>query len=247
MKNNLQKYALITGGSRGIGKAIAKQLASDLEYSIILTYRSNEAAAQKTRQEIETLGVSCSILQFDVADKKETERALAEWRKNFPEATIEILINNAGITNDGLFIWMKEEAWDNVIQTSVKGFYNLTQEVLKPMLQQRYGRIINIVSYAGVHGNAGQTNYSAAKSAVIGATQALAKEIAGRKVTVNAVAPGFIESDMTQELDEKKLTQFIPAKRFGKPEEVAQLVSFLASEKSGYITGETININGGMQ
>jgi 3-oxoacyl-[acyl-carrier protein] reductase len=171
---------------------------------------------------------------------------LNEWQETNKNAIIEVIVNNAGITKDGLFMWMKPEDWSDVINTSLNGFYNVTNHLLQKLLVNRYGRIINMVSVSGLKGTAGQTNYSAAKGAVIGATKALAQEVAKRNITVNAVAPGFIRTDMTGELDEKELKKMIPANRFGEAEEVAHIVSFLASEKSSYITGEVININGGI-
>ena len=240
------KYAIITGGSRGLGKTIAIQLAKDLNYHILFTFKSNQEAAAIAKAEIEECGVSCDSLQFDVASKEETTKAFDNWITQNPEAQIEVIVNNAGITKDGLFMWMPEQDWNSVIQTSLQGFYNVTQYFLQSLLKQRYGRVINMVSVSGVKGTPGQTNYSAAKGAVIAATKALAQEIAKRKVTVNAVAPGFIHSDMTKDLDEKELKKLIPAHRFGEAQEVADLVSFLASKKSSYITGEVININGGI-
>lgn len=240
------KYALVTGASRGIGKAVALKLAEELNYNIILNFRSNSTAAKETGQQIENFGVKCDLLQFDVSDSESTKKSLEDWQKNHPDAVIEVIVNNAGITKDGLFMWMKKEDWDQVIQTSLNGFYNVTNQLLQNMLKNRYGRIINIASVSGVKGTPGQTNYSAAKGALIAATKALAQEIAKRKITVNAVAPGFINSDMTKEMDEKELKKMIPLNRFGEPEEVADLVCFLASEKSAYITGEVININGGI-
>lgn len=241
------KYALITGGSRGIGKAVAKQIAKDLGYHILITYVNNDEAANATKNEIETeTTVRCETLKFDVANRNQTTEVLESWKENHPESIIEVLVNNAGVTRDGLFMAMSENDWDQVINTSVQGFYNVTKPLITPMIRQRFGRVINMVSVSGVKGTAGQTNYSAAKAAIIGATKALAKEIAKRKVTVNAVAPGFINSDMTEELDEKELKKIIPANRFGEPQEVADLVSFLASKKANYITGEVININGGL-
>lgn len=240
------KYALVTGGSRGIGKAIAIKLADELKYNIVLNYRSNAVAAKETKQQMEEIGVECSLLPFDVSNFEETKIALAEWQAQNPDAVIEVIVNNAGITKDGLFMWMQKEDWDQVINTSLNGFFNVTNQLIQKMLKNRYGRIINLVSVSGMKGTAGQTNYSAAKGAVISATKALAQEIAKRKVTVNAVAPGFIRSDMTEKMDEKELKKMIPLNRFGEPEEVADLVCFLASEKSSYITGEVININGGI-
>ena len=240
------KYALVTGGSRGIGKAIAIKLAADLGYHILLNYHSNIEAAEATAKIIQQSNFTCDLLKFDVADAEATKNSLENWQKSNPEAVVEVIVNNAGITKDGLFMWMGEEDWHSVINTSLNGFYNVTQQLVKSMLQKRYGRIINIVSLSGVKGNPGQVNYSAAKGAVISATKALAQEIGKRKVTVNAVAPGFITSDMTADFDEKELKKMIPLQRFGDAEEVADLVSFLASKKASYITGEVININGGL-
>ncbi|HSM64417.1 MAG TPA: 3-oxoacyl-ACP reductase FabG [Gillisia sp.] len=240
------KYALVTGGSRGIGKAIALKLAEDLGYNILLNFNSDESTALETQKLIVEMNVRCELLKFDVSNTESVSQLLEEWTIKNPESTIEILVNNAGITKDGLFIWTKPEDWQQVINTSLNGFYNCSQAVLKNMLTNRYGRIINIVSLSGLKGNPGQVNYSAAKGAVIAATKALAQEIGKRKVTVNAVAPGFIRSDMTADFDETSLKKMIPLARFGEAEEVANLVSFLASEKSSYITGEVININGGL-
>lgn len=241
-----QKYALITGASRGIGKAIALKLAKDLRYNILLNYHTNDAAARETLDEIKAEGVECELIQFDVTNTEESKSKINLWSQINPEAFIEILVNNAGITQDGLFLWMKPQEWHEVINTSLNGFYNVTQPVLKDMLTRRYGRIINIVSLAGLKGNAGQVNYSAAKGALIAATKALAQEIGKRKVTVNAVAPGYIKTNMTLALEEKELKNHIPLNRFGEAEEVAELVTFLASKKASYITGEVININGGL-
>lgn len=240
------KCALVTGGSRGIGKAVALKLANELGYHIIFTYRSNTAAAEETKKEVEKVGVHCWALAFDVSDAEATKNAIKNWETEYPEASIEVLVNNAGIHKDNLFMWMPEEDWHSVMDTNLGGFFTVTQALIHPMLKKRYGRVINMVSLSGVKGNPGQTNYSASKAAIIGATKSLAQEIAKRKVTVNAVAPGFIASEMTQDLPEKELKKLIPANRFGQPEEVADLVCFLASEKSAYITGEVIHINGGI-
>ncbi|MCM4156754.1 3-oxoacyl-ACP reductase FabG [Gramella sp. AN32] len=241
-----KKYALVTGGSRGIGKAICLQLALDLQYHILLNFHSNTTAAEEVKAQIEKLGLSCDLLPFDVSEKEQTDLAIQQWKNENPDAHIEVLVNNAGITKDGLFMFSNHEDWHNVVKTSLDGFYNVTQNVLKDMLRSRYGRIINIVSISGLKGNPGQVNYSAAKGAVVAATKALAQEIGKRKVTVNAVAPGFINSDMTKDISEEKFKELIPLNRFGEPREVANLVTFLASEKSSYITGEVININGGI-
>jgi 3-oxoacyl-[acyl-carrier protein] reductase len=238
--------ALVTGASRGLGKAIAIQLAKDLGLHIIINYSSNNTAAQETLNEIIAIGGTGELLPFNVQHKQEVEEALSKWHEQHPEHCISVLVNNAGITRDGLFMWMSEKDWDDVLDISVKGMYNVTQQVIQPMLRKRSGRIINIASLSGLKGVPGQTNYSAAKGAMIAATKALAFEVAKRKITVNAVAPGFIKSDMTEGLDEAELSKMVPLLRFGKTEEVAHLVSFLASEKAAYITGEVININGGI-
>ena len=240
------KYALVTGGSRGIGKAICVQLAKDSEYNIIINYRGNKEAALDTLSQIEALGAKGELLQFDVANSEEVTKTLDNWHETNKNGVIEVIVNNAGITKDNLFMWMKREDWNSVIDTSLNGFFNVTNHLIQKLLVNRYGRIINMVSVSGLKGTAGQTNYSAAKGAVIGATKALAQEVAKRKITVNAVAPGFIASDMTTDLDENELKKMIPVNRFGKVEEVAHLVSFLASDKASYITGEVVNINGGI-
>ncbi len=240
------KCALVTGGSRGIGRAICLKLAQDLGYHVLINFQQNESAALETLTAIESFGGSGSLLKFDVADKIAVENALSQWETNHPDAKLEVIVNNAGIAKDGLFMWMPAEDWSTVINTTVNGFYHVTQFFIQKLLRQRYGRIINMISVSGVKGTAGQTNYSAAKAALLGATKALAQEVAKRNITVNAVAPGFIHSDMTANMDEKELKKLIPANRFGEPEEVADLVSFLASPKAGYITGEVININGGI-
>lgn len=240
------KCALITGGSRGIGKAICIQLAKDTDYHILINYNSNQAAALETLKAVEAEGNTGDILQFDVANAEQVTSTLDAWQENNKEALIEVIVNNAGITKDGLFMWMPPSDWQDVINTSLHGFYNVTNHLIQKMLRNRYGRIINVASVSGVKGTAGQTNYSAAKGALVAATKALAQEVAKRKITVNAVAPGFIKSDMTAELDETQLKNLIPINRFGEPEEVAHVVSFLASKKASYITGEVININGGI-
>ncbi|WP_339695514.1 3-oxoacyl-ACP reductase FabG [uncultured Marixanthomonas sp.] len=240
------KFALVTGGSRGIGKAICLQLAADSEYHILINYNQNKTAALETLQAIEKAGGKGSLLPFDVSSRKAVVDALEDFQKNNPEAIIEVLVNNAGITKDGLFMWMKPGDWSSVINTNLNGFFNVTNHLIQKMLMNRYGRIINIVSLAGVKGNAGQVNYAAAKGAVVAATKSLAQEVGKRNITVNAVAPGFIKSEMTEDLDEKELKKLVPLNRFGNPEEVAHLVSFLASKKASYITGEVININGGI-
>ncbi|MBU2938218.1 3-oxoacyl-ACP reductase FabG [Lacinutrix sp. C3R15] len=240
------KCALITGGSRGIGKAICSQLAKDTDYHILINYNSNEAAAKETLKAVEAAGNTGEILGFNVTDAEQVKTKLDAWQEANPDALIEVIVNNAGITKDGLFMWMPQEDWQNVINTSLNGFFNVTNYGIQKMLRNRYGRIVNIASVSGVKGTPGQTNYSAAKGAIIAATKALSQEVAKRNITVNAVAPGFIKSDMTADLNEKELKKLIPANRFGEAQEVADLVSFLVSKKSSYITGEVVNINGGI-
>lgn len=238
--------ALITGASRGLGKAIALQLAKDHGLYILINYSSNEKAAEETLAEIKSAGGSGELLPFNVQEKSSVDTALDNWISNNTDKFISVLVNNAGITKDGLFMWMPEKDWDDVINVSAKGMFNVSQKVIQQMLRKRKGRIINIASLSGLKGVPGQTNYSAAKGAMIGATKALAQEVAKRNITVNAVAPGFIKSDMTEEFNEEEYKNIIPLNRFGNPEEVAHLVSFLASDKAAYITGEIININGGI-
>jgi len=240
------KYALVTGGSRGIGKAICIQLAKDSDYHILINYNANKEAALDTLKEVQEHGADGEIIQFNVADSESVKTALSDWETNHADDLVEVIVNNAGITKDGLFMWMPQEDWSTVINTSLNGFFNVTNFFIQKMLKNRYGRVVNMVSVSGVKGTPGQTNYSAAKGALVAATKALSQEVAKRKITVNAVAPGFIKSDMTAELDEKELKKMIPANRFGETQEVADLVSFLVSKKASYITGEVININGGI-
>jgi len=240
------KYALVTGGSRGIGSAICEVLAKNTDYNILINYNSNKDAAEKTLKAVESHGAKGEIISFNVAEKESVDNALDNWQKDNPDAWIEVLVNNAGINKDGLFMWMKEEDWSSVINTSLNGFYNVSQFVIQKMLRKRYGRIVNMVSVSGVKGTPGQTNYSAAKGGVVAATKALAQEVAKRNITVNAVAPGFIKTDMTSDLDENELVKLVPANRFGEAWEVAELVNFLVSKNASYITGEIVNINGGI-
>jgi 3-oxoacyl-[acyl-carrier protein] reductase len=240
------KCALVTGGSRGIGKAICEKLAVDTDYHILINFQSNTEAAEETLKVIKELGSTGEILKFNVANYQEVQSVLNQWQEANPEAIVEVIVNNAGITKDGLFMWMTPEDWSAVINTSLNGFYNVTNFFIQKLLRNKYGRIVNLVSVSGVKGTPGQTNYSAAKGAVVAATKALAQEVAKRNITVNAVAPGFIRTDMTSQLDEKELIKMVPANRFGEANEVADLVSFLVSKKASYITGEIININGGI-
>ncbi|MEQ3691488.1 MAG: 3-oxoacyl-ACP reductase FabG [Flavobacterium sp.] len=240
------KCALVTGGSRGIGSAICQKIAEDSNYHILINYQSNVDAANETLKAIQEKGATGEIIKFDVTNFEEVSTVLTKWQEANPDAIVEVIVNNAGITKDGLFMWMTPEDWSNVINTSLNGFFNVTNFFIQKMLRNKYGRIVNMVSVSGVKGTPGQTNYSAAKGAVVAATKALAQEVAKRNITVNAVAPGFIRTDMTSNLDEKELVKMVPANRFGEADEVADLVSFLVSKKSSYITGEIININGGI-
>ncbi len=222
----MSKYAFVSGGSRGIGRAVCLELAG-MGYSLLINYVSNDAAAQETLRMVEEAGGSGELMKFDVADPQESLQAITEWQEAHPEEYVEVLVNNAGVRKDNLLLWMEQEDWYKVISTDLNSFYNVTRPFLQPMV---------------VH----KTNYSAAKGGLIAATKALAQEVAPRKVTVNAIAPGFIATDMVEGLDEAELKTQIPAKRFGKPEEVAALVGFLASDASAYITGQVISVNGGL-
>lgn len=240
------KYALVTGGSRGIGRAVCLQLAKT-GFAILINYRSAEQKAIEVKQLIEAEGGVAELLPFDVSDKEATHAALEAWAAaHGKDDYIDVLVNNAGMRSDAVLLFMEDAQWHNVINTTLDGFYHVTQPVLKRMARKRHGRIINMASVSGIKGLPGQCNYSAAKGALIATTKALALEVANRNITVNAIAPGFIATDMTEGLDEESLKQGIPMGRFGSAEEVAHLVSFLASEHSSYITGEVISINGGL-
>ena len=240
------KYALVTGASRGIGRAVALRLASE-GWPVVINYLSNHEAAQTVAEEIAANGGTAELLPFDTSDPKAIEAALDKWEENHPDDYIAVLVNNAGIRRDNVMFMMSDEEWHQVLDTTLNGYFYVTRRLLKHMMpRKRGGRIINMASLSGVKGLPGQANYSAAKAALIGATKALAQEVAPRSITVNAVAPGFIETDMTKDLAQDELKKLIPTGRFGKPEEVAALVSFLASDMAAYITGEVININGGL-
>ena len=240
------KYILVTGASRGIGRAICLRLVS-MNMPILINFNSNLSAAEETKSLVEDMGGKAELLPFDVSNREAVEKAIQEWEDSHPDDYISILVNNAGVRRDNVMFMMSDEEWHQVIDTTLDGFFYLTRRLLKQMMpRKRGGRIINIASLSGVKGLPGQTNYSAAKAALIGATKALAQEVAPRNITVNAIAPGFIETDMTKDLPENDLKKLIPVGRFGKPDEVAALVAFIASDAAAYITGEVININGGL-
>lgn len=240
------KTAIVTGGARGIGKAIALKLASE-GANIVLNYRSSVSLVEDVVKEIEAMGVKVVAVQADVSVHSDAERLIKAAVENF--GTLDILVNNAGITKDGLIMRMKEEDFDNVIDVNLKGAFNTIKFAASVMLKQKSGKIVNLSSVVGVMGNAGQANYAASKAGLIGLTKSVAKELAPRGITVNAIAPGFIESDMTEILTDKvkdMMKAVIPLKKFGKADDVAELVAFLASDKANYITGQVLNIDGGM-
>ncbi len=240
------KIAIVTGGSRGIGKAICKELAQQGAL-VYINFVSNEDAAKQVQSEIEADGGKAELLPFDVADSKAVSKAIKGVISD--QGGVHILVNNAGITRDGLLARMKDEDWDKVLSTNLTGMFYCTKAVLMKMMKQRWGRIINIGSVVGAMGNPGQANYAAAKAGIEGFTKSVAKEVASRNITANVVAPGFIETDMTQVLPDKVkegLLGQIPAGRFGKPEDVASAVAFLASDAASYITGHVLHVNGGL-
>ena len=239
------KCSLVTGGSGGIGRAICIKMA-EMGYYVLVNYKTNKEEANKTLELIKQNGGDGELLPFDVSSKEQVQQLLGKWIEENDEKFIEVLVNNAGIKDDSLMLWMKDEQWENVIKTNLDSFFFITRLVLNGMLLKRYGRIINVVSLSGLKGLPGQTNYSAAKGGVIAATKALAQEVGRSGITVNAVAPGFIKTDMIEGLDEKVMTRSIPLRRLGLPEEVAYAVGFLASKEAAYITAEVLSINGGL-
>jgi 3-oxoacyl-[acyl-carrier protein] reductase len=239
------EYALVTGGSRGIGKAICLRLA-DMGYNIILNYTSNDAEANKTKELLTAKGVDVVLMKFDVSSTEESDAHIETWINTNKDKTITVLVNNAGIRKDNIMVFIQPEDWKRVIDITVDGFYNVTRHVVKNMLTKRKGRIVNIVSLSGLKGLPGQTSYSAAKGAVIAATKALAQEVGKRGITVNAVAPGFIKTDMTEDIKEEDYKFMIPMNRFGEAEEVSGVVAFLVGKDSTYVTGQVISVNGGL-
>lgn len=240
------KYALITGGSRGLGRAVCDKL-SQMGIPVIVNCLSNVRAAQDVCEGIRANGGSAEVLPFDVSNKNAVETTLGEWERKHPDDYIGYLVNNAGVNRDGMMFMMSDEAWDSVVGVSLNGLFYVTRYLLPKMMMRGHGgRIVNMSSLSGLKGMAGQTNYCAAKAGIIGLTRALAQETALRNVTVNAVAPGFIETDMTDSLPKDEIKNLIPMKRLGRSEEVADLVAFLCSDKSSYITGQVIGINGGL-
>lgn len=239
------KYALVTGGSRGIGRSVCIKLA-EMGYYVLINYKSNQTEAIATLEMIREKGSNGELIKFDVSSYEVCNDILGKWVEENSDKFIEVLVNNSGIRQDGLLMWMKKEEWHSVIDTNLNGFFNVTRLLIKDMLIKRYGRIINVVSLSGIKGLPGQANYSAAKGGVIAATKALAQEVGKKNVTVNAVAPGFIKTDMTVDINEADHKPFIPLNRFGTADEVADVICFLASEKSSYITGEVISVNGGL-
>jgi 3-oxoacyl-[acyl-carrier protein] reductase len=236
-------WALVTGGSRGIGAAIAVELAR-VGYPVIINYRSQDDAAREVKARIEMAGGTALLSRFDVADRPAVTAALEAL--DVSQRPIGVLVNNAGIARDAAFPAMTEESWTSVTRTSLDGFFNVTQPLVMPMVHRKWGRIVTITSVSGLVGNRGQVNYSAAKAGLIGAVRSLAKELAKRNITVNAVAPGIIETEMVAGLPREEVLKLIPMRRFGRPEEVAKLVAFLVSDDAAYITGEVISMNGGL-
>ncbi len=240
------KYALVTGASRGLGRAVAIKVAM-MGIPVIINYHSNEVAAQAVKAEIEGAGGQAELMPFNVGNQDEVNIALTAWENAHPNDYIAYLVNNAGIRRDNVLFMMPTDDWHAVLNTSINGFYYVTHHLITKMMMRRHGgSIVNMASLSGLKGMPGQTNYSAAKAALIGATKALAQEVAARNVRVNAIAPGFIETDMTKDLPTDELRKLVPMNRFGKPEEVAELTAFLLSDASSYITGEVISINGGL-
>ena len=245
MEKGKIRYALVTGGSRGIGRAVSVRLAQ-MGFRVLINCVSRFVEAEETLRLIREAGSDGEILPFDVSDRAQTVNVLEAWKDAHPDDYIQVLVNNAGVRRDNILALMPAEDWDKVLGIALDGFYNVTQPLLQPMMFHKWGRIVTLASVSGLKGMPGQVNYSAAKGGLIAATKALAQEVARKNVTVNAVAPGFIRTDMVEGLDEAALKKMIPANRFGKPEEVAELVGFLVSPAASYITGNVISISGGL-
>lgn len=239
------RYALVTGGSRGIGRAVCVRLAK-MGYTVVINYQSNDAAAEETLALVREAGSDGELLKFDVSDQAAAESALQAWQSAHEGEYIEVLVNNAGIRRDNLLVWMEAEDFTKVLQTNLFSFYNVTRPLITSMLRKKYGRIVNVASLSGETGLPGQCNYSSAKAGLIGATKALAKEVGRKNITVNAVAPGFVKTDMVEGLDEAELKKQIPMNRFAEPEEIASVVGFLVSPDASYVSGQCIGINGAM-
>lgn len=242
MQNKTQKIALVIGGSRGIGRAIALKLATS-GFTIWLTYKGNHEAAQKTKAEIESLGRDCELIPFDVSSFEETEAALGARLENLSP---DVLVYNSGISRDNLLMWMTKDEWGSVLSTNLNGFFNVTRAVVFAMLKAKRGRIVVVSSVSGQIGQAGQVNYSASKAGLIGAAKALAREVGRKNILVNVVAPGFIETEMTQKIPKEQILPLVPLNRLGSADDVASVVNFLCTEEHMYIHGQVIGINGGL-
>jgi 3-oxoacyl-[acyl-carrier protein] reductase len=240
------RVAIITGGGRGIGRAVAVRLAGE-GANLAISYRSNDDAAEETAEGVRDAGVECELFKGDVSSPEDVEALFKGVSEAF--GRVDILINNAGKTRDNLMMRMKEEEFDEVLRTNLKGTYLCTRAALRPMVRARWGRIVNVSSVVGLVGNAGQANYAASKAGIIGFTKSVAREVAQRGITVNSVAPGYVETELTGSLPEEvkdRIRDQVPAGRFGEPEEVAEVVAFLVGEEAGYVTGQTIAVDGGM-
>ncbi|MEZ5042514.1 MAG: 3-oxoacyl-ACP reductase FabG [Saprospiraceae bacterium] len=240
----MSNFALVTGGSRGIGKAICLKLAAQ-GFNLLINYHSNAQKASETLAEVQALGVQAELLQFNIGDAQQVKQQLGTWIKDNPDKFIEVLVNNAGVRRDNLMVFMKDEEWEEVINVNLNSFFYVTKQVLKPMLMKKRGSIINVSSQSGVTGWKGQVNYAAAKSGLFGATKALAIELGVKNIRINTISPGFIKTEMIEEIPEDQYKQIVALKRFGTSDEVANLVAFLASDLASYINGQIITIDGG--